>query len=151
MNINFEKIIRKLNAKANTIYFDKGKIRDLLGKARKKAEGNKELMSLWEDLKIALELVKDWIKGEYKDLSKNSVIMIIISLLYLVNPFDIIPDFIIGGFIDDAAVIAYIFKKIASEINLYKEWRNRREDPDYTNEIIDVTNNTSNSSSNIEN
>lgn len=140
MKIDFEKIINNLNSKANTIYMDKEKLKNLVLKAKEKAEGNKELKSLWEEIKIALELIRDWLKGEYKNLSKSSVIMIIIGFLYLINPLDIIPDFIVGGFLDDAAVLAYIFKKIKDEISEYKKWRrDLGYKEDYTVEIIDVS------------
>ena len=46
-----------------------------------------------------------------------------VGLIYLVTPIDLIPDFAIGGFIDDAAVIAYILKKIQTELEIYKEWK----------------------------
>lgn len=140
MNIDFEKIIRNLNSKANTIYLDKEKIKNLILRAKEKAEGNKELKSLWEEIKIVIELIRDWLKGEYKNLSKSSVVMIIIGFLYLINPIDIIPDFIVGGFLDDAAVLAYIFKKIKDEISEYKKWRrDLGYKEDYAVEIIDVS------------
>ncbi len=128
MKIDFDEIIRKFQGKANEIYFDRERLKKLLLTAKNKAEGNKELMEIWEELKLLLELIKDWMKGDYKELSKSSVIMVIIGLLYLVNPFDIIPDFLIGGFIDDLGVIAYVIKKTSDELNLYKKWKNTKDD-----------------------
>lgn len=127
MKINFEKIIKDLGEKASAISLDNSKLRDLLTKTLKMLEGNKELRSLIEDIKLLVQLVKDWISGKYREIPKSSVIMVIISFLYLINPIDIIPDFLIGGFLDDAAVIAYIIKKISSELDIYKEWRKNRE------------------------
>lgn len=124
MKFDFEDIIKGLNEKANAIYSDKDKIWDLLRRTKDKLEENKELRSLFDDVRVILELIKDYTRGDYKELSKNSVILVIISLIYLVNPIDIIPDFLIGGFIDDAAVIAYILKKITVEITAYKKWKN---------------------------
>lgn len=124
MKLDFENIIKGLNEKANAIYSDRDKIWDLLRRTKDKLEENKELRSLFDDVRVIVELIKDYTKGDYKELSKNSVILVIISLIYLVNPIDIIPDFLIGGFIDDAAVIAYILKKITVEITAYKEWKN---------------------------
>lgn len=127
MKINFEKIIKDLGEKASAISLDNSKLRDLLTKTLKMLEGNKELRSLIEDIKLLVQLVKDWMSGKYREIPKSSVIMVIISFLYLINPIDIIPDFLIGGFLDDAAVIAYIIKKISSELDIYKEWRKNRE------------------------
>ncbi|MBU5312766.1 DUF1232 domain-containing protein [Tissierella carlieri] len=80
-------------------------------------------MEVWEDIKLFLDLLKDWMRGDYREISKGSIIMIIISLLYLVNPLDLIPDFLVAGFIDDLAVIAYVIKKISDELNVYKKWK----------------------------
>lgn len=135
MKIDFEQIIRNLESKANAIYTDSGRLRELLEVAKQKAQGNKQLMGVWSDLKLLIELIKDWMRGDYTNLSKNTVIMVIISLVYLVSPIDLIPDFLIGGFLDDAAVIAYVIKKILVELNEYKEWKNIDKD-DIVDEII---------------
>ncbi len=135
MKIDVEEILRKLEGKANAIYFDSDKLKKLLNATKEKVEGNKTLMEIWDDIKLFLDLIRDWIRGDYKDISKGSVIMIIISLLYLVNPLDIVPDFIPGGFIDDLAVIAYVIKKISEELNVYKEWRNSKVNDDNPIEV----------------
>ena len=50
-------------------------------------------------------MVKDTVQGRYKGLGKKNALMIVAGLLYLVNPMDIIPDFIFGiGFGDDLGV-----------------------------------------------
>ncbi len=138
MNLNFEKIISNFRDKASDLYEDRGKIAELLQKVKKMLEGNKELKSLIDDLKVLIELIKDYYNGRYKELSQGSVILILISLIYLVTPIDIIPDFVLGGFIDDAAVIAYILKKITSEIDAYKSWKVNRPADIMDDDIIDL-------------
>ena len=96
MKIDVEEILRRLEGKANTIYFDRDRLKNLLNSTKKKVEGNKTLMEVWEDIKLFLDLLKDWMRGDYREISKGSIIMIIISLLYLVNPLDLIPDFFSG-------------------------------------------------------
>lgn len=135
MKIDFENIFENLNSKSNTIYHDNEKLQKLIINVRKIAEENTTLSKLWSDIKLSLELSKDWIKGEYKDIPKGSLVLIIGGLLYLVNPIDLIPDFLLGGFLDDAAVLAYVFKKIGEELVTYKEWKNEQED---IIEIIDI-------------
>lgn len=127
MKYDFEKIIKNLSSRANSIYFDKDKVMDLLIKTKLKVEENKELRSIFSDIKIIVELIKDWRSGKYKELTKNTIILLIVSLIYLINPIDIIPDFLIGGFIDDAAVLAYILKKISTELDAYKLWKSKNE------------------------
>ena len=131
MNIDFEKVIDNLRLKATAIYEDRDKIWELLNKTKEKLEQNEELKSLFDDVRLLIELIKDYNKGEYTGLSKNSIILVIISLIYLVSPLDIIPDFLVGGFLDDATVIAFILKKIEAEITAYKNWKGiEKEDND---------------------
>lgn len=131
MNIDFEKVIDNLRLKATAIYEDRDKIWELLNKTKEKLEQNEELKSLFDDVRLLIELIKDYNKGEYTGLSKNSIILVIISLIYLVSPLDIIPDFLVGGFLDDATVIAFILKKIEAEITAYKSWKSiEKEDND---------------------
>ncbi len=128
LKIDFDNIFKNLNFKSNSIYYDNDKLQRLIKNAKHIAEENTTLKALWSDIKITLELSKDWIKGEYKNISKGSVLLIIGGFLYLVNPIDLIPDFLLGGFLDDAAVLAYVFKKVAEELVVYKEWKKHNED-----------------------
>lgn len=128
MKMDFEKIMNNLKYKANRVYRDNRKLKELLDMAISKAKDNKQLMSIWSDLKLLIELTKDWMSGAYVDLSKETIIMIIVSLIYLVMPFDLIPDFLIGGYIDDALVIGYVVKKTSDELELYKEWKSIQND-----------------------
>ncbi len=134
MRINFEEIIRNLESKANSIYIDNEKLRNLIEKVKEKIENNKELKKVINDIRLLIDLIRDWLKGDYKNVSQTSIIMIIISFIYLLNPFDIIPDFLATGFIDDIAVITYVIKKIQEELKAYKSWRNRES----TIEIIEL-------------
>ncbi|WP_353093511.1 YkvA family protein [Tissierella praeacuta] len=127
MRIDVEEILRSLEAKANTIYFDKDRLKNLLNATKEKIEKNKTLMEIWDDIKLFIDLIRDWMKGDYKEISQGTIIMIIISLLYLVNPLDIIPDFLVGGFIDDLAVIAYVIKRTSEELKAYEKWRNEKD------------------------
>lgn len=137
MKLDFEQIIKEFSSKANAIYMDRDKLKDLFNRTKKKIEGNKEFRSLFDDIRVMIELVKDYRKGEYKELSRNSIILVLISLVYLVSPIDIIPDFLIGGFVDDAAVIAYVLKKITVELAAYKEWRKSK--VSYNDNMIEIT------------
>ena len=50
------------------------------------------------------------------------------GFLYLLNPADIIPDFILFfGFFDDLIVLTYIVKKLDRELEKYDVWKNSRE------------------------
>lgn len=49
--------------------------------------------------------------------------MIISALIYLINPMDVVPDFLLGvGFLDDLSVFTYLIAKIKKELDKYEEW-----------------------------
>lgn len=123
MNIDFNSIKKKFEEKANAIYNDNDRLKSLLISVKEMVKENKQLSEIVDDLKAMVGLLVDWLKGDYHDLQKSSAIMIIVSLLYLLAPIDLIPDFLFGGYIDDIAVIGYVFKKLSEEINKYKEWK----------------------------
>ena len=48
----------------------------------------------------------------------------IAALIYVVNPMDIVPDFMIGiGQLDDAAAIVLVLQMIQMDLNKYKKWQ----------------------------
>lgn len=113
--------------KAREYVKDPVKTESLLGKAIKKAEDNKYLdviNNLWEKIQLLISLVKDWLSGEYRKISKSSLIMIIAGLLYFVSPIDFVPDWITAlGLLDDAAVLGLIINQLDKELVGYKEWK----------------------------
>lgn len=123
MKIDIEEIIGRLDAKANTIYYDDERIMDLINKVKEKIENNEVFADIIDDIKTAIEMIVDWKNGEYPHLSKNTVVIVIIGFLYLLNPFDIVPDFLKMGFLDDLIVIVYILKKIKDELKVYRAWK----------------------------
>ena len=65
-------------------------------------------------IKLTIQYMKD------KNVSVFKKLLIIGSLLYLVFPVDIVPDFIIGlGILDDITVLAFIWFALKSEIDDY--------------------------------
>ena len=72
---------------------------------------------LMDDIRASYNMVADATTGRYKGLSKG-------TLAYLALPLDIVPDFIpVAGWLDDAAVLAWIFRQSAAELARYRAWR----------------------------
>ena len=46
-----------------------------------------------------------------------------VTLLYVIDPIDMVPDFIVGGFLDDVTVIGWAITKVAQELEDYKLYR----------------------------
>ena len=71
-----------------------------------------------QDSVIALaRMMRAWLAGDYKNISKRTIIAAVAALIYFVNPLDIIPDFIpIIGQLDDILVLGYLIKYLNKEI-----------------------------------
>ena len=65
------------------------------------------------------------ITGKYRNISRKAIIGIIIAIIYLLNPIDIVPDFLsLFGFLDDAVILAFIAKLLEDDLNNFKDWEN---------------------------
>jgi len=122
---DYEKGYKKYESKAKEYIDNKEKAEDLLNNAMKKAKEKKGIFGeVWEKFQLLFELSKAWIKGEYREIPKGSIIMIIATIIYFVSPVDFIPDFIVGlGLFDDAAVIGFAIKQISSDLEKFKDWK----------------------------
>lgn len=84
------------------------------------------LARLYQNLRLLVPLIRDYWKGTYRDVSTKSIVIFVASLVYLVSPIDLIPDYIIGlGQIDDAAILALSLYFMEKDLLKYKEWKGR--------------------------
>ena len=88
-----------------------------------KAKMNDEsLKAFIEDVKIFFLMLKDFFTGNYKEIPVGTIIAIAGSLLYVLSPFDIIPDFLAGiGYVDDAGVITLCLNGVREDVEKYKK------------------------------
>jgi uncharacterized membrane protein YkvA (DUF1232 family) len=79
------------------------------------------------NIPIMVSLVRSYVKKEYTDIPTGSVIAIVSALVYFLFPSDVIPDIIPGlGFLDDAAVIAFCWKLVETDVEEYIKWRDKK-------------------------
>jgi uncharacterized membrane protein YkvA (DUF1232 family) len=82
------------------------------------------LIGIWEDIRDMYLMLRDSIAGRYS-VPFRTLAAVAVTLLYLANPFDLIPDFIPGiGFIDDVFMVSLCLKFISADLEEYREWRN---------------------------
>lgn len=75
-----------------------------------------------------IALIKAYVKGEYREIPFWSIAAVVAALLYIINPVDLIPDWIpIIGLVDDAFVLGICLKMIEKDLIKYKEWREGQE------------------------
>ncbi len=73
---------------------------------------------------LLLDMIKNYSRGEYKNIPWYTIAMSTAALLYFLNPVDIIPDFIpFLGFVDDAFVIGFVIKAIQKDLKKYCDFK----------------------------
>ncbi|MBM7621193.1 uncharacterized membrane protein YkvA (DUF1232 family) [Bacillus tianshenii] len=130
--IDMEEINGQTKNKAAEYLKDMNKLKNLLRRAENKAKKKEEdigfVQETWESLKTMFELVKAYIKGDYRNIPYGSLLMIVGAILYFVMPLDTIPDAMVAlGFTDDAAVIALTLRKVKKDIDKFVEWKQENE------------------------
>lgn len=89
------------------------------------------------DLTDFIALVKAYINGEYRDVSYKVILWTAAGILYFVNPFDVVPDFIPAtGLLDDIGVVQFVLSRYSKEIVKFRNYRldQKKETPDGASE-----------------
>ena len=93
-------------------------------KLQEKLKDSSHLERFAKDLMLFMSLIKDYYKGNYRDISYKTISAGVVGLLYTLNPIDIIPDFIpFIGHIDDALVLTFCLKLIEKDLQKYQTWK----------------------------
>lgn len=107
------------NSNIDQVIIDEDKIKE---KASREDVGR--FKKLVNQLKLAIDLIKDYRNKSYTEIPWRSIGLIAAAILYFFNPFDIIPDLLpIMGFADDAVLFASIFKSVRTDLEKYAAWK----------------------------
>ena len=109
---------------ADGVVGDGKRLRDVIEQATMKMFAHADVLkTILDDLQTIFRLVRAWLKGEYRDVSKKSLVVLVGALIYFLMPFDAIPDFIpVIGLTDDVAVIAMALTAAKTEVEKFREW-----------------------------
>ncbi|MCJ7683936.1 MAG: DUF1232 domain-containing protein [Desulfobacteraceae bacterium] len=85
-------------------------------------------IGLWnrliENFKLLYSLIKDYWKGEYREVSPWSILVFIAGIIYIISPIDIIPDFLpLVGQIDDALILVLCMYFLEKDLYKYNAWK----------------------------
>ena len=63
-----------------------------------------------------------------EDATGRSIVIFVVTLICIVSPIDLIPDYLIGlGQIDDVALLGFSLYFLEKELKKYKEWKDREQ------------------------
>lgn len=77
-----------------------------------------------EDAKLLLALVKDYRASKYRQIPYGIIAAAVFALLYVFNPFDLVPDVLpFVGAVDDATVIGACLLMMEQDLNKFRKWK----------------------------
>ncbi|HNP18295.1 MAG TPA: YkvA family protein [Fulvivirga sp.] len=131
-NIEGNKFFKNAKKRASNILKNKGKLKHLFNVSSEKLSElkveNINNTTVVSQIKVLIRLVKAYVKGHYRDVDLQTILMIVAGLVYFVTPLDLIPDFIpITGLVDDFAVILWVYSKVQQEIYKFIEWEQQEQ------------------------
>ena len=106
--------------KARVYAFNPKKMKELLLQLGKYISKN-GLSNVKENLLLMKDYLYDITTGKYKDYDVKKLLVIIGAVIYVVTPFDFLPDFIPPGLIDDLSIVAWALKEASAELEKYKQ------------------------------
>ena len=79
------------------------------------------------DGRVLTALVRDWRTGKYRQALYGTIAAVVFALIYVFNPFDLVPDFLpFIGAVDDAAIIGACLMLVEQDLNKYRGWKERQ-------------------------
>lgn len=110
--------------KAEKVARDPEMTRRIVDQAVHKAKANRDALGkVRQDFNSLLRMLGAWGAGRYTKLPWQTLVMSLAGVLYFVNPFDAVPDFIAGvGLLDDATVLAFVLQAIRNDLEEFYEW-----------------------------
>lgn len=104
---------------------DPERLRDLVTEAASKAAAlpKETFKGTWAYFQAMLRLIRAYYRGEYRTIPMTTLLIIIAAVVYVVNPLDLIPDWVPGlGFLDDAFIVAIAVRKTQRALDDFMAW-----------------------------
>lgn len=126
--MNQEKLNNKFNSFKNGFtQEDAEKVMDNMGKIEQLMQ-NETLRKFVDDVKLYFQMLGDIFTGKYKKVPAGTVAAIVGTLLYVLSPVDLLPDFLPGGFVDDAGIIGLCLTFTKYDVEQYKKFKENNDE-----------------------
>lgn len=119
-----ESQISKNTKEAEELLKDEDRMERFLERLERKIEKVPVVGKQLSNIPMLVSLVRSYIRKDYRDVPLGSIIAIVSALIYFLSPIDLLPDSIpVLGYVDDAAVFAFVWKMVADDIEEYRKWQ----------------------------
>lgn len=109
--------------RAEEIRDDRVQLDDLVQRVGRILNGQKTgLSKVLDKILLMMRLLKSYASGRYRQIPAFRMVLVIAAFLYIVSPFDAVFDFLPGGYLDDAAIVAWLFNIMRIEIESFQDW-----------------------------
>ncbi len=106
-------------------------VADVLAQKTTIIEKGKKLGKVFEIIGTLLQMIRDYINGDYRKVPWSTIAKAAAALLYLASPIDAIPDPLpVVGLSDDALVIMAVISSISDDLTAYRKWRATKKNSD---------------------
>jgi uncharacterized membrane protein YkvA (DUF1232 family) len=103
---------------------DVEKVVDKSEEIKKKFSAYNPLKRFIEDAKLLIAMVKDYWRKSYRQVPFGVIAAIVFTLIYVLNPFDLVPDVLpVIGEVDDATVVAACLMLVERDLHNYAKWK----------------------------
>jgi len=112
-------------ARAKSYATDPKVLRELFQEARRKMGSipKTPFKELGAYLQAMLRLIRAYYRGDYRKISVTNLVIIIGAIIYLLDPWDLVPDWIpVLGFMDDATVLAFAVQRTRETLDDFTAW-----------------------------
>lgn len=117
-----ESRLKELRGQAMAIAKDRANLAAMAQAAKEKLDRGGKLGRAAEEMRLVLSLLQSFAKRKYTSVAWRSVLPLVAAVIYFLNPFDVLPDFLVGGLLDDGLVISWVLFAVRDDIQKYREW-----------------------------
>jgi uncharacterized membrane protein YkvA (DUF1232 family) len=91
---------------------------------KRKFLGSAPLTRFIEDGKLLIAIIKEYRAGTYRQIPYGVIASMVFTLIYVLNPFDLMPDMLpLIGQVDDVAVMGACLMMVEQDLHKYKDWK----------------------------
>jgi uncharacterized membrane protein YkvA (DUF1232 family) len=121
--IRASKFFKKARKRAKKVIDDPKAMRKVAEEASRTANSRTgPFQAVLDDFRTLIRLVVAYSRGHYRKIPPDQLAIVVAGLIYVVSPIDLIPDFLPGGYVDDALVIGWVIKTVRAELDAFREW-----------------------------